>query len=451
MNAIDNDTPSVLILAPHGSYRTFDFIRSAERLGIRTLIASEGKHSIISAYAQGIHLDFTQDSDAVYQALNQAVSHFKISGVIATDDYTAELAARIAQQLGLPHNDPAAVRLTQRKDLARDRLQQYGVSKPGHKRIDLEQDIQQQINNLVFPLVVKPVGLSASRGVIRANDLDELQHAIERVRRLLLSMNDLDSEVRHFLLVEEFISGREVAVEAMLSEGKLNVLTIFDKPDPLEGPFFEESYYITPTTLSQTLQQQIQSVLEDACRAYGLSEGPIHAECRIRDDQVYVIEIAARTIGGLCGRLLSFGTGYSLEELVLNQAMGRQVEISKTEQAGGVLMIPIPKAGVLKRVEGLLEAQKVPFVDEVNIQIREGHELIPLPEGASYLGFIFAYAPTTQQAEQALRDAHAKLKFVIAPLWKIDASNIDNSKTDAAKQNGSKQDNTESVSISQVN
>lgn len=436
MSTNKNDAPCVLILAPHGSYRTFDFIQAAEKLGIKTLIASEGKHSIISAYAQGIHLDFTADSDIVFEALKSAVTGFSIVGVVATDDYTTGLAARIAKYLGLPHNNPDAVQLTQRKDLARTCLSRHGVCIPEHQRIDLNQDsqtIKDQIDGLVFPVVVKPVALSASRGVIRANNLAELESAIERVRCLLISMNDLDDDAKRYLLIEEFISGREVAFEGMLSSGQLSVLTIFDKPDPLEGPFFEESYYITPTALSQELQDKIQAVLENACQAYGLSEGPVHAECRLRDDEVFVIEIAARTIGGLCGRLLNVGTGYSLEELVLTQAMGKPINFEKQEQAAGVLMIPIPQAGVFKRVEGLLDAQRILFVDEINIQIREGHELVPLPEGASYLGFIFAYAPTTQQAEQALRDAHAKLKFVIAPIWKINSDNLSKEKTESVK------------------
>jgi len=436
MKTNGNDTPCVLILAPHGSYRTFDFIQAAEKLGIKTLIASEGKHSIISAYAQGIHLDFTAESDLVYEELKQALKDFEIVGVIATDDYTTGLAAKIARHLGLPHNNPDAVQLTQRKDLARECLQQHGVTKPAHRRLDLNEEIKKQLDGLVFPVVIKPVGLSASRGVIRANDHTELQQAIERVQHLLLSMNDLDEDVKRYLLIEEFIAGDEVAVEAMLSQGQLSILTIFDKPEPLNGPYFEESYYITPTGLNESLQQKVQSELQAACQAYGLSEGPVHAECRLRDNEVFIIEIAARTIGGLCGRLLSFGTGFSLEELVLKQAMGQSIVLEKTDQAAGVLMIPIPKAGVLKRVEGLLEAQRVPFVNEVNIQIREGHELIPLPEGSSYLGFIFAYAPSTQQAEQALRDAHAKLKFVIAPLWKI-AGKLDHNQPINASQNES--------------
>ena len=281
----------------------------------------------------------------------------------------------------------------------------------------------QQLTAVSYPVVVKPVGLSASRGVIRANNQQELLVAIDRIKRLVNSMNDLEPEIKRYLLLEEFISGKEVAVEAMLSDSQLSVLTIFDKPDPLEGPYFEESYYITPTSLSKIVQEQVRLVLEAACRAYGLSEGPVHAECRINEKGVFVIEIAARTIGGLCGRLLSFGTGQRLEELVLLQAMLRPIILEQHKEAAGVLMIPIPQAGVLKRVEGMLEAQRVPFVDEINIQIREGHELIPLPEGASYLGFIFAHAPTTQEAEQALRDAHARLKFIIAPLWKINSGN----------------------------
>jgi biotin carboxylase len=421
MNKTENEAPCVLILAPHGSYRTSDFIQAAERQGIKTLIASEGKHSIISAYAQGIHLDFTLDEDSVFEQLKTATVNFKISGVIATDDFTTTLAARLASHLDLPHNNPDAVRLTQRKDLARDCLARHGISVPVHRRIDLERDLQSQLIGIDFPVVVKPVALSASRGVIRADDRAGLENAITRVQQILRTMDDLDGDAKRFVLIEEFISGTEVAIEAMLTDGHLNILTVFDKPDPMEGPYFEETYYIMPTGLDISVVNKIGSELEDACRAYGLQEGPIHAECRIRDGVAYIIEIAARTIGGLCGRLLNVGTGYSLEELVLNHAMGRQLDIHRPEQAAGVLMIPIPQAGVLKRIEGLLDAQRVEFIEDVNIQIREGHELVPLPEGASYLGFIFSRAPMASQALQALRDAHEHLRFIIAPVWKLQA------------------------------
>jgi len=210
-----------------------------------------------------------------------------------------------------------------------------------------------------------------------------------------------------------------VAVEAMLTGGRLEILTIFDKPDPLDGPFFEETSYITPTRLTDEQQAELRNVISQACRAYGLQEGPVHAECRINHDGIFILEVAARTIGGLCGRLLRFGTGYSLEELVLSQALGKSLDLNSAVGAAGVLMIPIPAAGMLKRVEGLLAAQRVPYIEEVNIQVREGYELVPLPEGSSYFGFIFSRAPDARQVEHALREAHACLKIITAPVWKM--------------------------------
>ncbi len=415
-------TPSVLIIAPHGSYRTFSFVQAAQQHTINTLIVSEGKHSIVSAYAQGIHIDFS-DEQRAYEDIITAIAGKKIVSVVATDDLTTELAARVAQYLHLPHNDPAAVNLTRRKDRARDCLQQHGVNKPKHRRIDLNHDVAGQLLALEYPVVIKPVALSASRGVIRADDELTLLQAIERVRALLNSLVDLSDDEKRYLLIEKYIAGSEVAVEGMLRDGRLTILTIFDKPDPLEGPYFEETYYITPTTLSPALQQQVHTELQAACQAYGLREGPIHAECRMNESGVFVLEVAARTIGGMCGRLLTFGTGYSLEEIVLFHALGKPLDITATQGAAGVLMIPIPKAGMLKRIEGLLDAQRVPLIEDISIQIREGHELIPLPEGGSYLGFIFAKGPDVQQVEQALREAHAKLHFVITPIWKLTEGN----------------------------
>ena len=410
--------PCVLIIAPHGSYRTMPFIAAANRLGIHALIASEGKHSIVSAYAQGIHIEFRDEVLALQELLRAAAQH-QVVAVIGTDDATTELAARLAQQLKLPHNDPAAVRIARRKDQARACLAAKRVPIPLHRRIDLTKALCSQLDEVQFPVVVKPVALAASRGVIRADNQTELISAIARIAQLLQGISDLEAEAQRYLLLEQYIPGAEIAVEAMLYRGKLQILTIFDKPDPLEGPFFEETYYITPTRLSAVEQAEVNRVVQLACDAYGLREGPLHAECRLNADGVFILEVAARTIGGLCGRLLRFGTGYSLEELVLAHAMDKPLLLSSDGGAAGVMMIPIPKAGMLKRVEGLLDAQRIPFVDDINIQVREGHELIPLPEGSSYLGFIFARAPTAQQAEQALRNAHACLNFVISPIWKL--------------------------------
>ena len=408
----------VLVIAPHGSYRTAPFIKAAHRLNVDVLIASQGEHSIVSDYVHGLHVDFQNELHTVETILSEARKQ-PFLGVIGTDDATTKLAASVAEKLKLPHNNPQAVNVAQRKDLARLSLKNAKVKIPQFNLLTASKTLAQQQIDVDYPAVVKPVALSASRGVIRVNNFSELDQAVERIKKMLQSELQIDASIKDVLLLEKFIPGKEVAVEGMLHNGELDVLAIFDKPDPLDGPFFEETYYITPTSFSTKIQQEIQQTILSACQAYGLKEGPVHGECRINNKGVWVLEVAARTIGGLCGRLLSLGTGFSLEELVLLHAMGQRVSSKTLESAAGVLMIPIPAAGILKRVEGQLEAQRIPYIKEVTIEVRDGYELIPLPEGNTYLGFIFAEAPTVKAAEQALRDAHDCLNIVIAPLWKI--------------------------------
>ena len=407
----------ILLIAPHDSYRTAPFLAAAKSRGIEVLIASEARHSLVSAYAQGLHIDLS-DPQASLQTILREARVRPLAAVLGSDDASTELAALAANELGLPHNPPAAARLARRKDLARERLAQAGVTVPRHWRLDLARPLAAQIGDILFPCVLKPVALAASRGVIRADNPDEFARAATRIQVLLARAGLRETEERETILVEEFIPGFEVAVEGLLTRGRLDILTIFDKPDPLEGPYFEETYYITPSRLESSVQRALLETITSACAAYGLREGPIHAECRINAQGVWVLEVAARTIGGLCGRLLRFGTGTSLEELVLLHALGERREMNSETGGAGVLMIPIPEAGILRRVEGVLAAEKVPHIEEVVIYVREGYELVPLPEGSSYLGFIFARAPSAAQAEAALRAAHACLRVVVMPLWK---------------------------------
>lgn len=414
----DSRSPRLLIIAPHGSYRTAPFIRAAQQLGLDVLIASRGKHSIVSEYARGLQIDFG-DEEAALQRILQVVAEQPFCGIIGTDDVSTVLASRVAEKLGLPHNPAEAVRIARRKDLARTRLQESGVNIPQFRLLDLNQPLAGQIQDIPFPAVVKPVALSASRGVIRVDTTQELMQAVARIQAILDGEVDIDPALCHSLLLEQFIPGREVAVEGILYEGEFTILSLFDKPDALDGPFFEETYYITPSSLATEVQQAIHATVQAACRAYGLREGPVHAECRVNEAGVWVLEVAARTIGGLCGQLIQFGLGVSLEALVLAHAQGQRFEAANTGDAAGVLMIPIPAAGILKRVEGILAAQRVPLIEEVNIQIRDGYELVPLPESGSYLGFIFARGPTNAAVEAALRQAHACLNIVVGPLWKV--------------------------------
>ena len=411
---IEPQRARVLVIAPNGSYRTAPFVAAALRVQAEAFIVSHGKYALTSASAHGLHVNFDQP-DAALAAILHEHHQRPFQAVLGTDDATTEFAARVAQMIGLRHNPPDAALISRRKDLARARLHAAGVSAPSSRCIDLKQPLETQAAGISYPCVIKPLALSASRGVIRANNETEFVRACRRSAALVRE-SELEIE-RTTLLAEDFIPGVEVAVEGLLTHGTLQLLAIFDKPDPLDGPFFEESYYITPSRLAQDVQLNIQRCVQSACAAYGLREGPIHAECRVNAGGVWILEVASRTIGGLCGRLLRFGTGYSLEEIVIAHALGQAVDTRASEGAGGVLMIPVSQGGILRRVEGVLAAQKIEFIEEVTIQMREGYELVPWPEGSSYLGFIFARAPTPQHAEAALRAAHACLTIITAPVW----------------------------------
>ena len=407
--------PRVLLVAPRDSYRTAPYIAAARKQGVDLLIASEGKHALSGLDVPGVQVNL-RDTQASLQTILTAAQAQPFIGVIGTDDASTELAVQTSMRLQLPHNPLLSVRLARRKDLARSHLARTGVPVPRHWKIDLTIPLAPQLTGVTFPCVAKPVALSASRGVIRADDRAQLERTIGRIAGMLADVPE--REERETLLIEEFIAGAEVAVEGLLSDGRLEILAILDKPDPLDGPYFEETYYTTPSRHVPEIQAQIATRVAGACAAYGLREGPIHAECRINHAGVWILEVAARTIGGLCGRLLRFGTGYGLEELVLLHALGKRPDTCRETGGAGVLMIPIPQAGILRRVEGVLAAQRVPYIGEVVIDVREGYELVPLPEGASYLGFIFARAPSPAEAEAALREAHACLRVVVAPLWK---------------------------------
>ena len=407
----------MLLIAPAQSYRIPAYFRAAAALGVEPVLASDGRHSLVPQVAGGLHIDFN-DLERSQRTLLAAARHAPISAVVATDDAAAELSSRVAAALGLPHNPPSAARIARRKDLARAALAAAGVRVPHFRTIDLRRPLAAQIAGVDYPCVVKPLALAASRGVIRADVPEELLAACRRVERIVAGAGV--EEERRTLLIEAFIPGFEVALEGMLREGRLHRLAIFDKPDPLDGPFFEETYYVTPSRLVAQQQDRVVARVAEACRAYGLREGPVHAEVRVDAQDVWIIEVAARTIGGDCARLLDFGTGHSLEELVIAQALGRPLAFEPSGGAAGVLMIPTTEAGTLRRVEGVLEASRIAGVEEVVIAVREGYELVPLPEGGSYLGFVFARGAAPGEVERALREAHSRLRVVVAPAWRLE-------------------------------
>jgi biotin carboxylase len=404
--------PCVAVLLPQSSYRADDLLAAARKLGVEVFTASDRCHLLAEQWTEGsLPLDFT-DPDGAARALAEAVRAREPRAVLGTDDQTAVIAARAASLLGLPHDSPEAVEAARNKRLSRERLRKAGIPVPRFQVLELGAAIPPGVT---FPCVVKPLVLSGSRGVIRANDPQELRSALERVWRLLRSPQVAmrrDAELSR-VLVEEFLPGPEVALEGLLTRSELTVLALFDKPDPLDGPYFEETLYVTPSRHPQEVQQGVADAAAKAARALGLTHGPIHAELRLTPDGPRVLEVAARSIGGLCGRALRFGVGVTLEELLLQHALGRAPSLLRERSASGVLMLPIRRGGVLREVRGLERARGVPGVTEVIVTAHVDEELVPLPEGASYLGFAFARGETPRQVEFALRKAGAFIEPVL--------------------------------------
>lgn len=414
--ASSNHSRRLLIIAPPGSYRLAPYLQAAKKLNLIPLIASVSEFALLPRGCEGIHINLNQPDQALQKILELAKEKPFI-GILGTDDTTIELASDVAAKLNLPHNPASASRLTQRKDLAREHLFKAGANIPWHKKIHIHDDITQH-TDIPYPVVVKPLNLSASRGVIRANNANELQQAIAKI--LPIIQDTYDDEAKEHVLIEHYIQGVEIALEGLLNNNELTTLAVFDKPDPLEGPYFEETYYITPSRLPTTTLTACQQAVLKCCQAYGLTTGPIHAECRIdENNKPWILEVAARTIGGDCGQSLKPSADYSLEELVISYAIGEPIKPEPQQHSSGVLMIPVPKAGILKRVEGLTEARNTKHITSLTIDIPNGNEVNCLPESSSYLGFIFAEADTPEEVEQALRQSHDKLEFIINPVWVI--------------------------------
>lgn len=408
----------LLLLVPSTTYRATDFVAAALRLDVELLVGSERRQALEKLAGGTVTLNFRNADKGVQQILELARAQ-RLDAIVAVDDEAVVLAARAAEALSLPHNKPDSVAATRNKHQFRQRMDNAGLPAPKYRLSHVDEDPQSIANEVDYPCVLKPVALSASQGVIRADDPAQFVTAFGRIQRILrkssTQRDDAEGdEAARQILVESYIPGVEIALEGLLIRGQLNVLALFDKPDPLEGPYFEETIYVTPSRLTESQQQTIIEATQAAVMAIGLEEGPVHAELRLTDDGPVVIELAARSIGGLCARILEFGAGIGLEELILRHALGLPIENMDREQsAGGVMMLPIPRKGVLRAVSGKGAALSVEGVKDLTITVPIGQDVIPLPEGRQYLGFLFAKAETPASAEAALRNAHRHLVFDI--------------------------------------
>ncbi len=408
----------LLLLATTTGYQAREFRLAALRMGTPLALASDRCHVLEDPWRDGaipVRLEKPEESAA---AIVEFARLNPLHGLVAVGDPVTTIAALAGCGLGLPFHPPDAVAACRNKFLARERYRSAGLPVPWFTRFPAAGEARAAAGAVPFPCVLKPLGLSASRGVIRANDPAGFTAAFDRIRRLLAAadIRRLGEEASGWIQVESYIPGRELAVEGILTRGRLRVLAVFDKPDPLEGPYFEETIYVTPSRLDAGVQRAIVEATEKAVAALGLWHGPMHAEMRLNEHGVWILEVAARPIGGLCARSLRFTGGVTLEELILLHAMGEPVEELERETcAAGVLMIPIPAAGILEGVENLEPAAAIPGIEAIEITAKIGQKLVPLPEGSSYLGFVFARAPTPAAVEEALRAAHGQMRFVVAP------------------------------------
>jgi biotin carboxylase len=387
----------VVLVLPTATYRAADFLAAADSLGATVVVASE-REQVLAAADRSLTVDLG-DGPATAASVEALDGRAPVDAVVAVDDQGIVVAAEAAARLGLPHNPPDAVATTRDKVWLRHALGRAEVRQPAFRVVEGD-----ELPDLPLPWVVKPIGLSGSTGVIRVDDAAAAPATFERVRAIGGAPT---------LLVETFVPGPEVAVEGLLRGGALEVLATFDKPDPMDGPYFEETIYVTP---SRQRLDGLHRLVQDACRAVGLTEGPVHAEARLTPEGPVLLEVAARSIGGLCGRTLKFGAGGSREELILRHALGLPTDgLVREDVAAGVMMLPIPRSGTLREVGGQDEARAVPGVVGLEITVPRGRQVKALPEGDRYLGFLFARGDTPADVEATLRDAHAHLDVVIVP------------------------------------
>ena len=400
-----------LLLLPSRSYRASGFMSACASVEAEIIIGVDSEQ-VSEGMAGGLvkRFNFSDPEYGARQILDFAKGR-DFCSVIPTEEESVPLAAHAAAILNIEHNSVDSVLACQNKDLLRSRLSAYGLPQPAFTFRDFEAVKQGWVPE-IFPCVIKPTSLSGSCGVVRVNEESEFLSAFNRVKKIALRHSVVTPSG---LLVEEYLPGREIAVDALIHDGEVHVLAVFGKPDPLDGPYFPESIYLTLSRSSQSELDDVESILAEGVTALGLTKGPVHAEFRINSSGIYLLEIAARSIGGQCGSCLSFDNGKKLEQVIVEYYLGENAPpYLLDERSFGIMMLQVEKNGVLRSIQGLERAQSQANIDSINITLPIGQVVEALPEARSYLGFIFASSSNIRETEDALRRARAALEIVIS-------------------------------------
>lgn len=394
--------PKAVVILPSHTYRAADFVKAAESLGVDLVVASE-QPPPLDMGDRYLHIDCS-DPAAAAESIATLGETVPIDGVIAADDEGVMVAAHANRLLGLSGNHPEAAATTRNKLMMRDRLAASEIDQPRYAPLTTADRPEEVASQIGFPVVMKPLDRSASQGVIRVDRPEDASPTAARIRAIIGE----DAT----LLVESLVSGDEIAIEGLISDGELTVLAIFDKPDTAAGPYFPETLFVTPSRLSDEAIAEAERVAAASTGALGLTSGPVHIELKVEGDRPRLIEVAARSIGGLCSRSLNFGlTGTTLESLIIRNAIGMPRDnLRRKTVASGVLMIPTPTSGVLARVAGQEDTRQIDGITGMDFTIVPGKKIVAPPEGERYLGFVYATADTPEEVETALRKAMATLE-----------------------------------------
>lgn len=409
----------ILLLVSRTSYRAHAFVAAARRLDVEITVGSNHSSTLADLAPEATITLGAGDVARAVTTIQRFAQDHPLAAVVAAEDDFAPVAAEASKALGLRYHGTEAVRRARNKALMRRLLAEAGERSPWFHVAPVDEEPTEFAAEAHYPCVLKPLALSASRGVIRADTPEEFSLAWTRILGILARQDASrrSGPARSEILIEEYLPGREVAVEGIVVDGALNALAIMDKPDPLEGPFFEETILVTPSRLPKAVQSQVIGTVQRAVTILGLNDGPIHAELRVEGAEAWLLEIAPRSIGGRCSTILRFEPEATLEDLILRHALGMPIEnYTRADGATGVMMLPIPRPGVLREVSGTEAALAVPGVEDLEITIPVGQTVETLPEGNRYLGFLFASGETPEGVEASIREAHACLEVTIEPI-----------------------------------